>query len=223
MTDSGDLHRIFLGNGGLVLHKWFHYFDIYERHFSRFRERPIRMLEIGVFGGGSLKMWQSYFHPESTIVGIDIRSKCKQYAGGNVHVMIGSQDDEAFLRRVVRKFGPFDIVLDDGSHQNPHVIKSFEVLYPELHETGVYMVEDAHTSYLEKFGGGLRREGTMIEMFKAKIDELNATFAKEQPVTDFTRTTDALCFYDSVIVVEKRPQGKRQTVMTHGMGVSRPD
>jgi hypothetical protein len=221
MASSGDLHRYFLNNGDQVLHKWFHYFDIYERHFERFRDRPIRMLEIGVFGGGSLKMWQSYFHPESTIVGIDIRAACKAYAGGNVHVMIGSQDDAGFLQKVMRKHGPFDIVLDDGSHQNAHVIKSFEVLYPHLRDTGVYMVEDAHTSYIEKFGGGVKREGTMVEMFKDKIDELNATFSDAE-VTDFTKSTDALCFYDSVIVLEKRPQGKRQTVMTQGMGVERP-
>lgn len=218
MKLSGDLHRFFLNNGGATIHKWFHYFDIYERHFCRFRDRPIKMLEIGVFEGGSLKMWESYFHPGSTIVGIDIRRECKSFSGGDIHVMIGSQDDETFLQKVLRKFGPFDIVLDDGSHQNAHVIKSFEILYPQLHETGVYMVEDAHTSYLEKFGGGLRREGSMIEMFKKKIDELNAVFAEGQPQTDFTRSTEALCFYDSAIVVEKRPQGKRHSVMTHAMG-----
>ncbi len=223
MTSSGDLHRFFLSNGQEVLHKWFHYFDIYEHHFARFRDRPIRMLEIGVFGGGSLKMWQDYFHPESTLVGIDINRACKAYEGGNINIAIGSQDDEAFLRKLVRKFGPFDIILDDGSHQNRHILTSFEVLYPELCATGVYLIEDTHSSYLENFDGGLRREGTAVEAFKTKIDELNAHFCAELPVNDFTRTTQSICFYDSVIVIEKRPQGRRQTVMTHGMGVKRPD
>ncbi len=221
-SGEGDLHRYFLANGGEVLHKWFHYFDIYERHFARFRPRPVRMLEIGVYKGGSLRMWQDYFHGDSTIVGIDIRKECKALEGGNIRVRIGSQDDPAFLKRLVKEFGPFDIVLDDGSHQNAHVIRSFETLYPLLSPTGLYMVEDCHTSYLPAFGGGVGQEGSMVEFFKTKIDELNGQFQKPPAVTDFTRATASITFYDSVIAVEKRPQGRRHSLKTHGMGID-PD
>jgi hypothetical protein len=56
MADDGFLHRYFLNNGGKRLHKWVHYFDIYSRHFERFRDRQPVVLEIGVFGGGSLAL-----------------------------------------------------------------------------------------------------------------------------------------------------------------------
>jgi len=222
MAEHGFLHRYFLTNGGRRLHKWLHYFDIYERHFRRFRNRPVTMLEIGVHGGGSLHMWRDYFCEGSTIVGIDINPDCKQHEAENIHVHIGSQDDPEFLRHVADEYAGFDIILDDGSHVNSHVITTFDTLYPRLAENGVFLVEDMHTSYWPKFGGGLNRPGSFIEHAKAKIDELNATHVRgDFPVTDFTRTTDAICFYDSVVVFEKRPQGKRQHLITGTMPPSR--
>ena len=64
MSD-GFLHKYFLNNAHKRLHKWVHYFDIYERHFERFRGKSPTMIEIGVQGGGSLAMWKEYFGPGS--------------------------------------------------------------------------------------------------------------------------------------------------------------
>ena len=62
---DGFLHKYFLNNAHKRLHKWVHYFDIYERHFERFRGKSPTMIEIGVQGGGSLAMWKEYFGPGS--------------------------------------------------------------------------------------------------------------------------------------------------------------
>jgi hypothetical protein len=67
-----DLARIFFQNQGRVIHKWLHYFEIYEQYFSRYRGSDFKMLEIGVSKGGSLAMWRSYFGPRATIYGIDV-------------------------------------------------------------------------------------------------------------------------------------------------------
>jgi hypothetical protein len=72
---DNELFRIFSADTNV--HKWHHYFDIYTRYFERFRDHPITMLEIGVFRGGSLRMWKKYFHPDSTIVGIDVDESCQ--------------------------------------------------------------------------------------------------------------------------------------------------
>jgi len=69
---GGFLHRYFLENSSKLMHKWIHYFDIYERHFSRFRNAAPVILEIGVFGGGSLAMWKEYFGPSAQVLGLDI-------------------------------------------------------------------------------------------------------------------------------------------------------
>ena len=76
MSD-GFLHIYFLNNASKRMHKWIHYFDIYERHLSRFRGQSVVMLEIVVMGGGSLQMQKEFLGPDARIVGIDINPVCK--------------------------------------------------------------------------------------------------------------------------------------------------
>jgi hypothetical protein len=145
---EGDLADIYADMENI--HKWTHYLPIYESAFGPYRDRPIRMLEIGVFRGGSLAMWRKYLHPESVIVGIDIDPETKQYddPANQVHVRIGAQQDVDFLRSVTDEFGPFDIILDDGSHMSSHMIGTFQYLFPNaLADGGVYLVEDIATNY----------------------------------------------------------------------------
>ena len=153
-----DLWADFLKNDGRMINKWTHYFPAYERHFARFRNLSTTMVEIGCGRGGSLQMWKRYFGPFAQIVGIDIKAVCKKFEGRvKIAVRIGDQADPAFLKSVVDEFGPIDIVLDDGSHQMQHMAASFEFLYPRLQRNGVYMVEDLHTCYSSKFGGGYKK------------------------------------------------------------------
>lgn len=213
MTEVGYLHRYFLNNTQR-LHKWLHYFDIYERHFAEFRDRPITLLEIGVHGGGSLEMWRDYFHPDSQIVGIDINPACAAHAHDNIDVHIGSQDDPALLASLVEKYGEFDIIVDDGSHMNAHMVASFEALYPSVKQRGVYMVEDMHTSYLPKYDGGLQRRGTFAEFVKDRIDELHSRHIEGADKTAFSMNTRSISIYDAVVVFEKELQSKRMAIIT---------
>ena len=215
---EGFLHKYFLNNGHKRLHKWVHYFDIYERHFERFRGTSPVMLEIGVHGGGSLAMWKEYLGPGSKIIGIDINPKCKQHEADGIEVFIGSQDDPSIIDQIFSKYPEIDILLDDGSHVMHHMISSFELIYHRLKSEGVYMVEDTHTCYWKNYGGGVGREGSFMEFVKQKMDELNAVHTKEVlPVTDFTRSTDFIACYDSVVAFEKRKQGQRQAPVTRSM------
>lgn len=209
MSD-GFLHRYFLANGHKPLLKWVHYFDIYERHFERFRNRSPVMIEIGVAYGGSVKMWKEYFGPGARIVGIDIMPDFKQHEEDGVEIFIGSQDDPQFLAKVLDHYPEVDIVLDDGSHMMPHVTASFDFFYPRLSANGVYMVEDLHTAYWPEFGGGLNAPGSFLEAVKGRIDELNALHTRGGvPVSDFTKSTHSISCYDSIVAFEKRPQGLR--------------
>ena len=82
----------------------------------------------------------------------------------------------------------------------------------------MYLCEDTHTSYLPEYGGGYRQPGTFIEAVKPLIDRLNAYFSKDTSQLapdEFTRTTDSMHFYDSVVVIEKRPRTLPQDV-TYG-------
>jgi SAM-dependent methyltransferase len=214
-----SLHQIFLSNGDNTIHKWLHYFDIYERHFARFVDRAPSILEIGVAGGGSLRMWREYFGPGAKIVGLDVNPACRQHAADGIEVFIGSQDDPAVLDEIAGKY-EFDIVIDDGSHMMDHLNFTFTHLYDRVKPHGVYLAEDLHTCYWPRFGGGLRRQKSFLERVKGLVDELNAVHTRGAlPPTRFTATTASITIYDSIVVFEKAPQGTRQMVKTQRMEV----
>lgn len=134
-TDKVDQYHTFLGDT---------YTDVYYKYLNHMREREFNFLEIGVREGSSIKMWSEFF-PNARIVGVDIDPNCKQYEGGNVDIRIGSQEDDAFLDSLISEYGNFAVVLDDGSHINTMIIKSFIKLQSFV--TDFYMVEDLRNSY----------------------------------------------------------------------------
>ena len=214
---TGELAELFYSLPNV--HKWYHYFDVYEHHFARFRDRPIRMLEIGVFRGGSLHMWKRFFHPESTIVGIDIDPSCAVHdaADHDIHVRIGSQADPDFLESVNEEFGPFDIILDDGSHRTHHQITSFGALFRSaLKENGCYFVEDCHGNYWLKH---IDSTFTFMDLAKYLVDVLHEPYLdraethfrkghgsqiKQAEVSYLSANLDGIHFYDSIVVFEKK-------------------
>lgn len=217
MSD-GALHRYFLNNSGKVLHKWMHYFDIYERHFERFRNKSPVFLEVGVSGGGSLAMWKDYFGEGSRIIGVDINPVCKQFEELGIEIFIGSQDDPVLFDKIFEKYPVIDVVLDDGSHIMSHMIATFNMVYERISPRGAYVVEDTHTCYWPEFGGGVAAPGSFMEFTKSKLDEINAVHARGiLPVSNFTRSTDSITVYDSVTAFERRPQGLRQAPVTGPM------
>lgn len=97
---SGELEAYFWRNKGRAIDKWTHYLPIYERHFTPFRNTPVRVLEIGVQNGGSAQMWRDFLGPDAVIFGIDIDPACAAANGEAARIRIGSQDDPGFLAKV---------------------------------------------------------------------------------------------------------------------------
>ncbi len=198
------LYSAFLRHQGRKVHKWTHYFPAYERHFGRFINVPLTMLEIGAGEGGSAQLWKAWLGPYARIVSIDVNPACARFEEDQLHVRIGNQADTKFLDRVLEEFGMPDIVIDDGSHMMEHIVTTFRHLYQRISPSGVYFVEDLHTAYWDEYQGGLRRKGSFIELCKHLIDELNADWSRGAlPPTDFTRSTVSMHFYDSVAVFER--------------------
>ncbi|MCZ2822331.1 class I SAM-dependent methyltransferase [Modestobacter sp. VKM Ac-2977] len=188
---------------GRVLDKWVHYFPVYTEHFERFRGRDVRILEIGVYRGGSLDMWRWYFGPQATIVGVDIDERAREVSAPDHVVEIGDQTDPEFLRSLSEKYGPFDIVIDDGGHEMQQQIITAETMFPLLADGGVLLTEDCHTSYWDAYQGGTGRPGTFIEWCKAKVDDING-YHRAGPVDRvWTDMVAGLSFYDSIVVLRK--------------------
>ena len=119
------------------------YFEIYEKYFKKIRLKILNILEIGVEDGGSIKIWKKYF-PKSKIVGLDINNMNFTIKG--VDLIQGDQSDINILKKIVKKYKYFDIIIDDGSHLSKHIIKSFKYLFASLKNNSLYIIEDLQPS-----------------------------------------------------------------------------
>lgn len=202
---GNPLEQYFRNNKGKLIHKWLHYFDIYDHHFSKYRKKPIVVLEFGVFQGGSLQMWRKYFGKKARIVGIDINPKCKELEEKGIEIYIGDQEDKEFLKKLMKKVGEVDIVIEDGGHTMDQQINTFNEVFPFVKEGGVFLIEDLHTSYWKEYGGGFKKPNTFIEFSKKIIDDMHAWHSRERTlkVGQYTKTISGMHVYDSIIVFDK--------------------
>jgi hypothetical protein len=189
---------------GHVLDKWVHYFPIYTRHLTPYQGRPVSVLEIGVYRGGSMRMWSRFLGPQAHLVGVDIDPVALISAGDRYTVVLADQGDPDAMRKLAQDHGPFDVIVDDGGHTMAQQITSIETLFPMLNEGGVYLVEDCHTSYWDEYDGGRGREGTFMEWVKTRLDDLNGYHQKDGVEPVWTRQVDAIHVYDSLVVLDKK-------------------
>ena len=177
------------------------------------RGKNLNLLEIGVGGydnpiqgGNSLRMWKSFF-ANSKIYGIDIYDKAPLQEK-RIKIFQGSQTDEIFMNMVCNEIGNLYIIIDDGSHVNGDVIKTFELLFPRLNNGGIYIVEDMQTSYWPSMGGNnvdLYDKNTMINYFRDKIDCLNHEgFLKDGVgASYYDKNISAMHFYKELMLIYK--------------------
>lgn len=183
-----------------------------------------KMLEIGIHQGGSLKFWRDLYGPDLKLYGLDIKQECSAFAPIPAdEVFIGSQTDTALLDSIVQAHGPFDLIIDDGSHQNPHILATFNHMFEALRPGGIYIVEDMFTSYWERYGGGLRRPDTFVERCKGYVDTMYArfmstTYAKHHkikpgdvPISDaLTDAIESIAFHRCGITVFRKTANAKQ-------------
>jgi len=191
------------------------YAQHYQQHFHGLRKNTLKILEIGVGGdddpkrgGASLRMWKKYF-PNSLIYSIDIHDK-SSLQEKRIQIFKGSQADENFLRDVYQKIGPVDIIIDDGSHLNEHVITTFKILFPLLKEGGIYVGEDLQTAYWPRYGGdsaNLDNTATSMGFFKSLVDSLNyIEFDKPGYAPTYYDThITSIHFYHNMAFIYKNP------------------
>ena len=131
------------------------YGNTYGALFRRFKYRPITLLEIGIGGyedrpgGQSLNAWQCFF-PFAKLVACDIQDRA--FLATSRTIIRRLDQSDAKQLRELRDSGPFDIIIDDGSHMNGHQILTFKTLWSSLRSGGVYIVEDVQTSFWPQDG-----------------------------------------------------------------------
>jgi SAM-dependent methyltransferase len=149
------------------------YVELYEKFFSPVRNQAKRVLEIGVWRGDSLRLWEEYF-PSARIFGIDINDSSR-YNTERIITAIADQANREQLGQFIEAHGSdFDIVIDDGGHTMEQQQTSFGFLFPHVRPGGIYIIEDVHTSF-----------PNLYPDYGVEVDERNSTFSM---INNFVRS-----------------------------------
>lgn len=207
-----------------------HFWLIYESYFKRFQNKRIKLLEIGVYNGGSLWTWRNYF-PNAEIIGLDIDDYSLKFASpeDGIRIHLGDQADPIFLQTVIDAEQNFDIIIDDGSHESHAVIASFKFLFPYLNDNGLYIIEDTGHSYWPDYDADREwntthtmqlnpikkkpKQQTVLNFFKGLTDKVNVWAYRDNDSAGKNNKTGkpdyyenhifSMSFYDNLLVIQK--------------------
>lgn len=98
-----------------------------------------RVCEIGVYEGGSLRMWQDLF-PEGLVAGVNINPGAV-WPDGAICI-IASQDHPGLPALLGDHSMTWDLIVDDASHVGSLTARTFELLWPLVSPGGFYVIED---------------------------------------------------------------------------------
>lgn len=205
-TDKSDLNHTYKGKT---------YLDIFQHYMEHKRLEVKTFVEIGVKGGASLRMWKEYF-PNATIYGIDIDPACIKHKEDRIEIIIGDQNDDDFLKLLASKFEKtIDILLDDGSHITDHQIKTYNILYPCVNKTGLFIIEDLSNSYeewgnndinLRKVWPGMQynKPEDSLKNYRTDFDMFINSMIKKLDLNKFYDKHDlaSLHFYPMIVIFE---------------------
>ena len=175
-TSEYTLNDLYNAHRGKISDKWQSCLMLYNDLFEDFRQKSVRILEVGVQNGGSLELWAKYFPNAKNIVGCDINSSCSelQFEDERVSVVVGNASSERTAHKIFEIADRFDIIIDDGSHESGDIIRVFSRYFERLTPGGIFVAEDLHCSYWEdQFNGGLNAPFSSISFFKRIIDMVN--------------------------------------------------
>jgi cephalosporin hydroxylase len=163
LRDVFDKHRCDKGS-------WHRYDRIYEPLFSPLRDKPIRLLEIGVLKGASVKAWLEYF-PQAHVVAVDTFMRVPAEA---VAVLLNPRVSwyRCDSTLTAPKVEPVDIIIDDGCHSAKAQLATFKNYSPLLKAGGMYFIEDVKD--FKEFGGLPARHHDTKQQPDSKLIEIRS-------------------------------------------------
>jgi cephalosporin hydroxylase len=207
---AGTLDEIGLRYGTDKSSSHHDYLSFYESFMAPLRNAPITLLEIGVYQGASLSTWREYF-PNAKIIGVDINVNCKQFETGDIKIELADQSNVEHLARLAATHGPFDIVVEDGSHLWEHQVTSLRTLFPFVRNGGYYIAEDLQTNYgsLQANYRGVAAESCMdylkkwLDLFVAD-ESLDIAAVEDAFLRTYGRAAEFITFHRRACVIRKR-------------------
>ncbi len=151
MSKSMNIDQMPISKLGLA-----HYMRNYDEFLGPLRQGSLRLLELGIAEGDSLRKWAQWM-PNARVVGLDIRPRIPGLDSDRIVTYQGEQQDKALLDRIGREQAPqgFDVIVDDASHVGQLTRMSFWHLFEHhLKPGGLYFIEDWGTGYWPQYVDG---------------------------------------------------------------------
>ncbi len=185
------------------------YVSVYEPMFLHLKDQPIKLLEIGVAMCRSHNMWAEWFS-QAKIYGIDIDVKESYNRHGAILENVDQSSSEQLVNYAGRN-GPWDIIIDDGSHISSHQITSFISLWTSVNPGGFYIIEDTQFSYWDKGENtiinyliGLTNHICQVDRTKGKPYS-GLEWRMERYILDnWQKTIDSITFRTGMAIIRKR-------------------
>jgi hypothetical protein len=185
------------------------YLTFYELFLKKWRNSKLTILEVGVANGQSLKTWEEYF-PKAKIIGVDITPETRRFEGGRISIEIADQSNVEQMGALGLKYGPFDLIVEDGSHMCDHQITTLRTLFPFVREDGVYIVEDLQTNYgemLAAYRGG--SSITCVDYLKKWLDlrvagnQIDISKVDDSFLRAYGRAIEFMTFYRRACLIKR--------------------
>jgi len=126
------------------------YLPLYQKLLVNKKETAKNVLEVGIFHGGSIKLWNDFF-VNATVYGLDIMNINDVWDGIKnndkiiLYTSIDAYNPNFFMNNLYNKNIKFDFIIDDGSHSLEH-LKQFIQLYSSLlTDDGILIIEDVQS------------------------------------------------------------------------------
>ncbi len=126
------------------------YLPLYQKLFEKKKYTAKNVLEIGIFFGGSIKLWSEYF-TDSVIYGLDIMNINDVWEGIKnnnkikLYTSTDAYDKEFFKINLLDKNIKFDIILDDGPHTLDSMKKFINLYSQIITNDGILVIEDVQS------------------------------------------------------------------------------
>jgi hypothetical protein len=190
------------------------YLTFYERFFEKFRDQQVKILEVGIHRGFSLEVWREYFQ-RGTIIGADIKPLVPAPPSSRITIEVIDQSNIEDLVQLGIRHGPFDIIIEDGSHLWEHQITTFRTLFPFVRDGGIYIAEDLQTNFgpMESDYRGVSSI-SCVDYLKKLVDlrvaddQIDIDKVEDAFLRTYGRGAHFIAFYRRACLVEKSASRK---------------
>lgn len=201
MTSLSDLALHYGTDKGPQMHG---YTDFYETLLKPYRKGPITLLEIGVAGGESIRMWNDWFHHrDSRVYGVEIQDTEAARAdyGPRAKIYVTDATSPNAVYDITNETGPLDIVLDDGSHFSKDLKAALQQWWPHINHGGVFIAEDLHATFFYPWtdAGEIKFTDTLLPW----IDDI-MEHGRGQTGKSVGGEIEEIIFRKSLLVIKKR-------------------